>query len=104
MPSVFEPCGLSQMIAMRYGTIPVVREVGGLKDTVTDADSPEGGDGFTFLTCDAKGMLWALHRAVARFRDQPSWQLIVERAMRRDFTWTRSAELYKALYQETARR
>lgn len=104
MPSVFEPCGLSQMIAMRYGTIPVVREVGGLRDTVTDADSPEGGDGFTFLTCDAKGMLWALRRAVARFRDQPSWQIIVERAMKRDFTWTRSAELYKALYRETARR
>ena len=100
MPSVFEPCGLSQMIAMRYGTVPVVREVGGLKDTVTDADSPGGGDGFTFLTCDTPGMLWALRRAIARRRDAGGWGEVVARAMARDFTWDRSAELYKGLYQE----
>ncbi|RRD64834.1 glycogen synthase [Fretibacterium sp. OH1220_COT-178] len=101
MPSVFEPCGLSQMIAMRYGTIPVVREVGGLKDTVTDVDSPEGGNGFTFQTCDTVGMLWALQRATARFRDAEDWDRIRVRAMQEDFTWSKSALLYKALYRKT---
>ena len=101
MPSVFEPCGLSQMIAMRYGTIPLVREVGGLKDTVTDVDSPGGGNGFTFQTCDAAGMLWALRRAIARFGDARDWNDIRARAMREDFTWNRSALLYKALYRKT---
>ena len=100
MPSVFEPCGLSQMISMRYGTIPVVREVGGLRDTVTDADSPGGGDGFTFLTCDRDGMIWALSRAIERCRNGAAWHEIVSRAMQQDFTWDRSAGLYKALYQE----
>ncbi|MBQ7263299.1 MAG: glycogen synthase, partial [Synergistaceae bacterium] len=93
MPSVFEPCGLSQMISMRYGTIPVVREVGGLKDTVTDVDCPGGGDGFTFLTCDTSGMLWALRRAIARRRDADAWGKIVARAMERDQGWDRSAVL-----------
>ena len=100
MPSVFEPCGLSQMISMRYGTVPVVREVGGLRDTVTDVDNPGGGDGFTFLTCDTAGMLWALRRAIDRYHDSASWQEIISRAMRQDFTWNKSALLYKELYDE----
>ena len=100
MPSVFEPCGLSQMIAMRYGTVPLVREVGGLKDTVTDVDSPEGGNGFSFQTCDAAGMLWALRRAIARFGDAGEWDAIRVRAMRENFTWGRSALLYKTLYEK----
>ena len=104
MPSVFEPCGLSQMIAMRYGTVPVVREVGGLKDTVTDADCPGGGNGFTFLTCDSEGMLWALRRAVERWRDATAWRAIVARGMNQDFTWSQSAERYKAMYQEMGTR
>ena len=104
MPSVFEPCGLSQMIAMRYGTVPVVREVGGLKDTVTDADCPGGGTGFTFLTCDSEGMLWALRRAVERWRDATAWRAIVARGMNQDFTWSQSAERYKAMYQEMGTR
>ena len=99
MPSVFEPCGLSQMIAMRYGTVPLVREVGGLRDTVTDADAPGGGNGFTFQTCDAAGMLWALRRAVARFGDAEYWNALRARAMAGDFSWDRSALLYKDLYQ-----
>ena len=80
MSSVFEPCGLSQMIAMRYGTIPLVREVGGLRDTVTDVDSPKGGNGFTFQTCDTAGMLWALRRAIARFGEVKAWNEIRVRA------------------------
>ena len=103
MPSVFEPCGLSQMIAMRYGTIPLVREVGGLRDTVTDVDSPKGGNGFTFQTCDTAGMLWALRRAIARFDEVKAWNEIRVRAMHEDFTWNRSALLYKALYEKTLR-
>ena len=99
MPSVFEPCGLSQMIAMRYGTVPLVREVGGLRDTVTDADAPGGGNGFTFQTCDAAGMLWALRRAVARFGDAGHWNALRARAMAGDFSWDRSALLYRDLYR-----
>ena len=102
MPSEFEPCGLSQMISMRYGTIPVAREVGGLKDTVIDVDNPDGGNGFTFLTYDTDGMLWALGRAIARYKDKDAWNKIIARAMTEDFTWDRSAELYKNLYQEMA--
>lgn len=102
MPSEFEPCGLSQMISMRYGTIPVAREVGGLKDTVIDVDNPDGGNGFTFLTYDTDGMLWALDRAIARYKDKDAWNKIIARAMTEDFTWDRSAELYKNLYQEMA--
>ena len=100
MPSIFEPCGLSQMISMRYGTVPVVREVGGLKDTVTDVDSPGGGNGFTFLTCDTQGMMWALGRAVSRFMDKPAWQKIVCKDMKENFTWDKSASLYVKLYSE----
>ena len=102
MPSVFEPCGLSQMIAMRYGTVPVVREVGGLRDTVFDVDNPEGGNGFTFLTCDTSGMMWALRRAVTRFSKTALWKKIVKRDMQENFTWDKSALLYEKLYREMA--
>ena len=101
MPSVFEPCGLSQMISMRYGTVPVVREVGGLRDTVFDVDSPNGGNGFTFKTCDTEGMLWALRRAVERYKtNQEQWHELMVEGMREDFTWDKSAELYKEMYEE----
>ena len=101
MPSVFEPCGLSQMISMRYGTVPVVREVGGLRDTVFDVDRPEGGNGFTFQTCDVDGMMWALRRAVDRYNNNKvQWKEIMLEGMREDFTWDKSAGLYKNLYDE----
>lgn len=101
MPSVFEPCGLSQMISMRYGTVPVVREVGGLHDTVFDVDRPEGGNGFTFLTCDSDGMMWALRRAVERYNnDKAAWKNIMLEGMKEDFTWNKSAGLYKQMYEE----
>ncbi|MDR1733020.1 MAG: glycogen synthase [Synergistaceae bacterium] len=99
MPSLFEPCGLSQMIAMRYGTVPVVREVGGLIDTVTDVDAEGGGNGFTFLTYDTQGMLWSLRRAVERFRNTKAWKKIQTRGMKEDFSWKKSALLYRGLYQ-----
>ena len=100
MPSVFEPCGLSQMISMRYGTVPVAREVGGLRDTVFDVDRPEGGNGFTFQTCDTEGMLWALRRAVERYQNKDAWREIMLEGMREDFTWDKSAVLYRELYED----
>jgi starch synthase len=103
MPSLFEPCGLSQMIAMRYGTVPVVREVGGLRDTVTDADAEGGGNGFTFLTYDAAGMLWSLRRAIERFSNAKAWDKIRLKGMRENFSWERSALLYKDLYRDILR-
>ena len=99
MPSLFEPCGLSQMIAMRYGTVPVVREVGGLRDTVTDVDAEGGGNGFTFLTYDTQGMLWSLRRAIERFSNTKAWNKIQSRCMREDFSWKKSASLYGDLYR-----
>ena len=99
MPSLFEPCGLSQMIAMRYGTVPVVREVGGLRDTVTDADAEGGGNGFTFLTYDTQGMLWSLRRAIERFSNAKAWNKLQMCGMQEDFSWDKSALLYKDLYR-----
>jgi len=100
MPSLFEPCGLSQMIAMRYGSVPVVREVGGLMDTVTDADSEGGGNGFTFLTYDTRGMLWSLRRAIERFSNARAWSKIRSSGMNEDFSWRKSAVLYEKLYND----
>jgi starch synthase len=100
MPSLFEPCGLSQLIAMRYGTVPVVREVGGLRDTVFDVDSEGSGNGFTFLTYDTQGMLWSLHRAIERFSNAKAWSKIRSRGMSGDFSWRKSAGLYVDLYKK----
>ena len=100
MPSKTEPCGLSQMIAMRYGTIPIVRETGGLKDTVLDAGDPSGeGDGYTFKTYNAHDMLGALDRAVGAYHLPEVWQGLQKRAMTKDFSWGRSAAQYIELYK-----
>ena len=99
MPSLFEPCGLSQLIAMRYGTVPVAREVGGLSDTVVDADAEGGGNGFTFLTYDTQGMLWSLRRAIERFSDPKAWSKVRSKGMKEDFSWGKSAVLYEKLYK-----
>lgn len=100
MPSLFEPCGLSQLIAMRYGTVPVVREVGGLIDTVIDADTEGGGNGFSFISYDTQGLLWSLERAVSRFSDSKAWSAIRSKGMKEDFSWQRSAVLYRDLYKD----
>jgi starch synthase len=100
MPSHFEPCGLSQMIAMRYGAVPVVRATGGLVDTVIDADrSAKRGTGFTFSAYTAKALLGALDRALAAFVDPDRWQAIQRRGMAADFSWSTSARQYVALYR-----
>ena len=98
MPSQNEPCGLAQMVAMRYGTIPIVRETGGLKDSVFDAGG-KNGNGFTFKTYDAYDMLDAVRRACALFSDKKKWNALVRHAMKCDYSWNVSAEKYITLYQ-----
>ncbi|UCF66410.1 MAG: glycosyltransferase, partial [Acidobacteriota bacterium] len=96
MPSRFEPCGLGQMIALRYGTIPLVHRTGGLADTVTDVDeSPDRGNGLVFDVPDAAGLRWASERALTIFRDDRGrLEPIRQRAMRVDFSWDHSASAY----------
>lgn len=94
MPSLFEPCGLGQMIAMRYGTIPVVRETGGLADTVTD-----GMNGFRFKERDPAQFLDACRRAIRAYRDPVAWNRLVTRAMAFDSSWNLSAVKYEAMYE-----
>ncbi|MCS6775722.1 MAG: glycogen synthase GlgA [Chloroherpetonaceae bacterium] len=102
MPSRFEPCGLGQMIALRYGTLPIVRATGGLADTVTDIDpvNPQTGNGFVFDAYRPEALLATLRRAVTVYQQKPVWQSLVRRAMREDFSWDRSARSYVALYEE----
>lgn len=104
MPSLFEPCGISQMIAMRYGTVPVARKVGGLKDTVIDyMEFPQSGVGFTFEEYSSKELMRALLRARIYYDmyicdSGKEWQEIIKRSMKRDFSWERSAREYERLY------
>ncbi|HFI0695323.1 TPA: glycogen synthase GlgA [Streptococcus suis] len=102
MPSMFEPCGISQLISMHYGTLPLVRETGGLVDTVTPyhIDTKEG-TGFTFGGRDAYNMRQVYDLALQTFYDRPDdWKAMVSQAMERDFSWTASAEKYIWLYRE----
>ena len=100
MPSVSEPCGLSQMIAMRFGTVPVVRETGGLKDSVTPYNQYTGeGRGFTFANVDTDDMLWALIRAVDVYAgNTKAWRALQKAGMTADFTWNQSAKEYEDIY------
>ncbi len=98
MPSKSEPCGLSQMIALRYGTLPIVRETGGLKDSVKDCGDGEG-NGFTFKTYDAYDMLGAIYRAVEAYNDKEYWKVLVGRALACDMNWGKSANEYIRLYK-----
>ncbi len=98
MPSKSEPCGLSQMVALRYGTIPIVRETGGLKDTITDSGDNEG-NGFTFARYNAHDMLHAIRRAVEGYQNEEGWNILVKRAMECNNSWNRSANEYIRLYK-----
>ena len=100
MPSVSEPCGLSQIIAMRFGTVPVVRETGGLKDTVTPYEPLTGeGRGFTFTDINAADMVWALREAVDLYlSDKDAWQTLQKAGMTADFSWDNSAKQYLDIY------
>lgn len=99
MPSKSEPCGLSQMIALRYGTIPIVRQTGGLNDTITDSGDGEG-NGFTFASYNAHDMENAVWRALAGYADKDGWNILVKRAMECDNSWNNSAGSYIKLYKE----
>jgi starch synthase len=99
-PSRFEPCGLTTMYAMRYGTLPVTRPVGGLADTVVDAADEAGATGFMFAEPTAAGLLACLGRAADHFQDKSSWRRLQHTAMARDFGWDASAQRYLALYRE----
>lgn len=101
MPSKTEPCGLSQMIAMRYGTIPIVHSVGGLNDTV-EAFNPETktGTGVTFQSFNAYDMLDAVKRAVDLYHNKPLWRHLRKNAMQKDFSWREPAKKYLEIYKE----
>jgi len=102
VPSLFEPCGLTQLIAMRYGTVPIVRETGGLKDTVLPYNEvTDEGNGFTFDRYQADLLLDAINQAKALyFDDRDRWNEMVRRDMDKDVSWEKSARQYLALYEE----
>ncbi|XP_073061655.1 probable starch synthase 4, chloroplastic/amyloplastic [Primulina eburnea] len=109
IPSIFEPCGLTQMIAMRYGSIPIARKTGGLNDSVFDLDDNsipvQYRNGFTFLTADEQGFNGALERAFDHYKnDGDGWKQLVQNVMNMDFSWDSSASLYEELYMKSIRR
>lgn len=100
MPSKFEPCGLGQLISLRYGTVPIVRATGGLADTVTDVKAHPGkGNGFVFEAYTSEGFLDAVRRAVQFYRAGRGWKSLRQRAMSTDLSWDASARQYAAAYQ-----
>jgi starch synthase len=102
MPSRYEPCGLGQMIALRYGTVPLVRNTGGLADTVEDFDPETGrGTGFLFDEYSVEALLACCRRAAVSWRDAGAWTAMMKRGMALDFSWERSAREYVTLYEKT---
>ena len=100
IPSRYEPCGLTQMYALKYGTVPVVRETGGLNDTITNFDIKTGrGNGFKFGPSEASAFLHAIKNAVNLFKDQKVWKTLMANGMQSDFSWDRSAETYIEIYR-----
>jgi starch synthase len=101
MPSHFEPCGLGQMIALQYGSVPLVRKTGGLADTVIDIDADsDGGNGFVFEPYTSEALLETIQRAINHWQDPGSlWQTMVRRGMTHDFSWRQSAAEYRKIYQ-----
>jgi starch synthase len=107
MPSRFEPCGLSQLIALRYGTVPIVRETGGLNDTVFSySEENTKGNGFTFTNYNAHDFMNVIRTALDYYEDKKAWKQVVKNAMKSDYSWNKSAkeyiELYKKLYKNKA--
>ncbi|UII55318.1 glycogen synthase GlgA [Cytobacillus spongiae] len=101
MPSQFEPCGLGQLIAMKYGAIPIVRETGGLNDTVHSFnEATNEGNGFSFTHFNAHDMLHTIRRASSFYQNEDVWDLLVKRAMNMDYSWAQSAFKYNRLYSE----
>ena len=105
MPSLFEPCGLSQLISLRYGTVPVVRETGGLRDTIEPYNKyTQEGCGFSFANYNADEMAFVLRAAKALYEsEQENWHNLMLRGMERDFSWESSIEAYESLYEDMCR-
>lgn len=100
MPSLFEPCGLGQLIALRYGTIPIVRETGGLKDTIIPYNEfTKRGNGFSFTNFNAHDMMYVIRYALSMYRDKEVWKKIMRSAMRSNYSWEKAAENYMELYE-----
>ena len=99
MPSKIEPCGISQMIASRYGSVPIVREVGGLKDTIKDFGCVEGGNGYTFANYNPNDLLSQINRAINDYNDENGWKNKMRIVMTTDFSWDKSAKKYLDLYK-----
>jgi starch synthase len=102
MPSRFEPCGLGQIISLRYGTIPIVRATGGLADTIIDIDQDEAeGNGFSFTDCSSGELLSTINRAIDCYNEKPDfWKTLVKRALLQDFSWKKPAARYYELYKK----
>ena len=101
MPSLFEPCGLGQLIALRYGSIPIVRETGGLKDTVASYNEyTEDGNGFSFTNYNADDLYNVIQYALWIYKDKKKWKNLVKQAMESDNSWNKSAEIYLNMYRE----
>jgi starch synthase len=101
MPSLYEPCGLSQIFSLRYGTVPIVRETGGLKDTVMPYNEFTGeGTGFSFANYNAHEMLDTVKRAIGFYKNKDIWEKIVKSGMKQDFSWNKSAKEYMELYEK----
>lgn len=109
IPSIFEPCGLTQLIAMRYGSVPIARKTGGLNDSVFDVDDDtiplQFRNGYAFLTPNEQGVNGALQRAINHYKNnRDSWQQLIERVMTIDFSWESSASQYEELYERSVAR
>lgn len=100
MPSITEPCGLSQIVASRYGVVPIVREVGGLKDTIKDFGCEGGGNGYTFTNAFVSDLEYSIRRAVEDFKDKEGWAKKIETVMTIDFSWNKTAKEYIETYNE----
>ena len=101
MPSLFEPCGLGQLIALRYGAVPLVRETGGLKDTITPYDEYKNkGNGFSFTNFNAHDMMNVIRYALKVYRDKDAWRKLMKRGMRSDFSWEIAAKNYMEIYDQ----
>ena len=99
MPSLFEPCGIGQLIALKYGSIPIVRETGGLKDTITPYNKYTGnGNGFSFTNYSSDELIEAINRALNLYKDKASWNKLVNNAMTSNNSWENSAKNYMDLY------
>jgi starch synthase len=99
MPSLFEPCGLGQLISMRYGTLPIVRETGGLKDTVISFQEETGeGNGFCFANYNAHDMLYTIRRAIEIYKKKTLRTKLIKAAMSQDFSWDIPSAKYMELY------